>query len=149
MKLNELVVAPGAKKDRKRVGRGFGSGTGKQSGKGHKGSHARSGKNKPRLGSEGGQTPLVRRLPKRGFSNINRKTFAVINLRDLNCFEAKTEVTLKLMVERNLVKQIGDGVKVLGVGPLNVKGLTVSAHAFSASAKAEIEKQGGSVQVLN
>ena len=115
MKLHELKPAEGSRKVRNRVGRGIGSGNGKTAGKGHKGQNARSGGG-VRLGFEGGQTPLFRRLPKRGFTNINRKEFAIVNLSTLNRFEDGTEVTPELLLETGVISKLNDGVKVLASG---------------------------------
>lgn len=144
MKLHELKPAEGSRQVRNRVGRGTSSGTGKTAGRGQKGQKARS---KVRLGFEGGQMPLFRRMPKRGFNNINRKEYAIVNLETLNKFEDGAEVTPALMVEAGIVKNEKDGVKVLGNGELNKK-LTVKANKFSASAKAAIEAAGGQAEVM-
>ncbi|AIK40699.1 50S ribosomal protein L15 [Bacillus pseudomycoides] len=146
MKLHELKPAEGSRKVRNRVGRGIGSGNGKTAGKGHKGQNARSGGG-VRLGFEGGQTPLFRRLPKRGFTNINRKEFAIVNLATLNRFEDGTEVTPELLLETGVISKLNDGVKVLASGAVEKK-LTVKAHKFSSSAKEAIEAAGGSVEVI-
>lgn len=146
MKLHELKPAEGSRKERKRLGRGIGSGQGKTAGKGHKGQNARSGGG-VRLGFEGGQTPLFRRLPKRGFTNINRKEYAVVNLDALNVFEDGTEVTPELLIETGLVKKELAGVKVLAKGSLEKK-LTVKAHKFSSAAKEAIEAAGGQTEVI-
>lgn len=141
MKLHELKPAEGSRKVRNRVGRGIGSGNGKTAGKGHKGQNARSGGG-VRLGFEGGQTPLFRRLPKRGFTNINRKEFAIVNLSTLNRFEDGTEVTPELLLETGVISKLNDGVKILASGAVEKK-LTVKAHKFSSSAKEAIEAAGG------
>ncbi len=146
MKLHELKPAEGSRKERNRVGRGIGSGNGKTSGKGHKGQNARSGGG-VRPGFEGGQNPLFRRLPKRGFTNINRKEYAIVNLDALNRFEDGAEVTPALLLETGVVSNEKAGIKVLGNGTLNVK-LTVKAHKFSASAKEAIENAGGTTEVI-
>ncbi|PLR65765.1 MULTISPECIES: 50S ribosomal protein L15 [Bacillaceae] len=146
MKLHELKPAEGSRKTRNRVGRGTGSGNGKTSGKGHKGQNARSGGG-VRPGFEGGQTPLFRRLPKRGFTNINRKDFAIVSLDKLNLFEDGTEVTIELLLEAGMISKVRSGVKVLGNGKLEKK-LTVKANKFSASAKEAIEAAGGSAEVI-
>ncbi|MBO1515341.1 50S ribosomal protein L15 [Metabacillus bambusae] len=146
MKLHELKPAEGSRKTRNRVGRGIGSGNGKTAGKGHKGQNARSGGG-VRPGFEGGQTPLFQRLPKRGFTNINRKDFAIVNLETLNRFEEGTEVTPELLLETGIVSNVKSGVKILGNGQLEKK-LTVKANKFSASAKEAIESAGGSVEVI-
>ncbi|QDQ04042.1 50S ribosomal protein L15 [Bacillus sp. BD59S] len=146
MKLHELKPAEGSRKVRNRVGRGIGSGNGKTAGKGHKGQNARSGGG-VRLGFEGGQTPLFRRLPKRGFTNINRKEFAIVNLSTLNRFEDGTEVTPELLLETGVISKLNDGVKILASGAVEKK-LTVKAHKFSSSAKEAIEAVGGSVEVI-
>ncbi|PFJ12908.1 50S ribosomal protein L15 [Bacillus cereus] len=146
MKLHELKPAEGSRKVRNRVGRGIGSGNGKTAGKGHKGQNARSGGG-VRLGFEGGQTPLFRRLPKRGFTNINRKEFAIVNLSTLNRFEDGTEVTPELLLETGVISKLNDGVKILASGAVEKK-LTVKAHKFSSTAKEAIEAAGGSVEVI-
>lgn len=146
MNLHELKPNPGARKSRKRLGRGIGSGFGKTSGKGHKGQNARSGGG-VRLGFEGGQTPLFQRLPKRGFTNINRKEYAIVNLDSLNLFDEGTEVTPELLIESGVISKTKNGVKILGNGTLEKK-LTVKAHKFSASAKEAVEKVGGQTEVI-
>jgi large subunit ribosomal protein L15 len=146
MKLHELKPAEGSRKTRNRVGRGTGSGNGKTAGKGHKGQNARSGGG-VRPGFEGGQTPLFQRLPKRGFTNINRKDFAIVNLSTLNRFEDGAEVTPELLLETGIVSNVKSGVKILGNGQLEKK-LTVKANKFSASAKEAIESAGGTVEVI-
>ena len=147
MKLNSLYPNDGATKTRKRVGRGPGSGLGKTSGKGHKGQNARSGGG-VRPGFEGGQLPLFRRLPKRGFTNAMFKTrYAVINLSDLNKFDNGAEVTPEILKNMGIVKNLQDGIKVLGNGTLEKK-LTVKANKFSLKAKEAIEKSGGKIEVI-
>ena len=147
MNLSTLRPNDGATFTKKRVGRGTGSGLGKTSGKGHKGQNARSGGG-VRPGFEGGQLPLFRRLPKRGFSNARFKTtYAVINLSDLNLFEDGAVVTPELLKEMGLLKNQLDGVKVLGNGTLEKK-LTVKAHKFSSKAQREIEGLGGKIEVM-
>lgn len=146
MKLHEMKPAVGARKSRKRIGRGIGSGFGKTSGKGHKGQNARSGGG-TRLGFEGGQTPLFQRLPKRGFTNINRKDYAVVNLDKLNLFDEGTEVTPELLLESGVVSNAKSGIKILGNGQLEKK-LTVKANKFSATAKEAIEQAGGQTEVV-
>ncbi|GGA44272.1 MULTISPECIES: 50S ribosomal protein L15 [Psychrobacillus] len=146
MKLHELKPAEGSRSTRNRVGRGTGSGNGKTAGKGHKGQNARSGGG-VRPGFEGGQNPLFRRLPKRGFTNINRKEFAIVNLDTLNRFEEGTEVTPALLIETGVVSSEKSGIKILGNGTLDKK-LTVKAHKFSASAKEAIENAGGQTEVV-
>ena len=146
MKLHELKYVDGARKDGFRLGRGQGSGNGKTAGKGHKGQKARSGGLR-KLGFEGGQTPLARRLPKRGFTSMNRKEFAVVNLSQLNCFEDGSVVTPEILKECGIVKNAKDGVKILGEGTLEKK-LTVKADKFSGTAVALIEKAGGTAEVL-
>ncbi|MGI5908312.1 MAG: 50S ribosomal protein L15 [Christensenellales bacterium] len=145
MKTHELTPAKGATTKAKRLGRGIGSGTGKTSGKGHKGQNARSGGG-VRPGFEGGQMPLTRRLPKRGFVSIFAKEYAIINVRDLNALEDGTVVTAELLREKGVIRKINDGLKVLGNGTLNRK-LTVIATKCSASAKEKIEAAGGTVEV--
>ena len=147
MKLNNITPTEGAFKERKRVGRGTGSGLGKTSGKGHKGQNARSGGG-VRVGFEGGQLPLFRRLPKRGFSNAKLKIrYAVINLSDLDKFAEGTKVTPELLKEMGVIKNSLDGIKVLGNGKLTKK-LTVKANKFSETAKKEIEALGGTIEVI-
>ncbi|MDQ0163589.1 50S ribosomal protein L15 [Bacillus alveayuensis] len=146
MKLHELQPAEGSRKKRNRVGRGIGSGNGKTAGRGQKGQKARSGGG-VRLGFEGGQTPLFRRLPKRGFTNINRKEYAIVNLTKLNRFEDGTEVTPELLLETGVVSKQKAGIKILGDGKLEKK-LTVKANKFSASAKEAIEAAGGTAEVI-
>ncbi|KMJ55736.1 50S ribosomal protein L15 [Alkalihalophilus sp. As8PL] len=146
MKLHELKPAEGSRKVRNRVGRGIGSGNGKTSGRGHKGQNSRSGGG-VRPGFEGGQNPLYRRLPKRGFTNPTRKEFTVINLETLNRFDAGTEVTPELLIESGTVKNVKIGIKILGNGKLE-KNLTVKAHKFSASAVEAIEAAGGKTEVI-
>ena len=146
MKLHELQVVEGARHSRKRVGRGTGSGHGKTACKGHKGQNARSGGG-VRPGFEGGQTPLFKRLPKRGFTNVNHKEYAVVNVEDLNVFESGTVVTIENLQEKGLVKKVYDGVKVLGNGKLE-KNLTVKANKFSKTAEAAITSAGGTIEVI-
>ena len=146
MKLHELKPAEGSRKVRNRVGRGTSSGNGKTSGRGQKGQKARSGGG-VRPGFEGGQTPLFRRIPKRGFQNINRKEYAVVNLETLNRFEDGQEVTAAVLVEAGIVKNEKDGIKVLANGKLERK-LTVKANKFSQAAKEAIEAAGGTVEVI-
>lgn len=146
MKLHTLKPAEGARKERNRVGRGQGSGNGKTSGRGQKGQKARSG-GRVRLGFEGGQQPLFRRLPKRGFTNINRKDYAIVNVETLNRFEDGTTVTPALLIESGVVKNEMSGVKILGEGNLEKK-LTVQAAKFSKSAEEAITSKGGSVEVI-
>jgi large subunit ribosomal protein L15 len=146
MKLHELKPAEGSRKERKRLGRGIGSGQGKTAGKGHKGQNARSGGG-VRLGFEGGQTPLFRRLPKRGFTNISRKEYAVVNLTVLNRFEEGTEVTPELLIETGVVSNEKAGIKILAKGNVEKK-LTVKAHKFSSAAKEAIEAAGGNTEVI-
>jgi large subunit ribosomal protein L15 len=146
MKLHELKPAEGSRHERKRLGRGIGSGQGKTAGKGHKGQKARSGGG-VRIGFEGGQTPLFRRLPKRGFTNINRKEYAVVNLDALNRFEEGTEVTPELLIETGVVSNEKAGIKILAKGNVEKK-LTVKAHKFSSAAKEAIEAAGGTTEVI-
>lgn len=146
MKLHDVSPAPGARKERKRLGRGIGSGLGKTSGKGTKGQNSRAGGGvKP--GFEGGQMPLQRRLPKRGFTNKFRTTYALVNVEDLNRFDAGTEVTPELLLQTRLVRQPKDGIKILGNGELTVA-LTVRAHKFSQSAAEKIAAAGGKAEVI-
>lgn len=146
MKLHEIKPAQGATRAQKRVGRGTGSGHGKTSTRGHKGQWARSGGG-VRPGFEGGQMPLTRRLPKRGFSNIFAKEYATVNVRDLNCLEDGTVVTAQSLKEIGLINKIGDGLKVLGHGELNKK-LTVKATKLTKTAQDKINAAGGSVEVI-
>ncbi|GGJ28993.1 MULTISPECIES: 50S ribosomal protein L15 [Paenibacillus] len=146
MKLHELSPAPGSRKERKRVGRGTSSGTGKTSGRGHKGQNSRSGGG-VRPGFEGGQNPLYRRLPKRGFVNPTRKEYALVNVAELNSLAADTEVTPEFLMEQGMVKNAKSGIKILGNGDLTVK-LTVKANKFSQSAVEKIEAAGGKTEVI-
>jgi large subunit ribosomal protein L15 len=146
MKLHELSSETGARHTRKRVGRGVGSGMGKTSTRGHKGQNARSGGG-VRPGFEGGQNPLYRRLPKRGFNNPFRKEFAIVNLEELNKFAAGTEVTPEVLMESGIVKNPRDGIKILGNGEITVK-LTVKANKFSQSAVEKIQAAGGQTEVI-
>ncbi|KRM28911.1 ribosomal protein L15 [Limosilactobacillus panis DSM 6035] len=144
MKLNELKPAAGSRSKRLRRGRGLSSGHGFTSGRGTKGQKAHG---KTRLGFEGGQMPLYRQIPKRGFTNINRKEYAIVNLTALNKFDDGTEVTPQVLVENGVVKNLKSGVKVLGSGKLEKK-LTVKANKFSASAVSAIEAAGGKTEVM-
>ncbi len=144
MKLHDLSPAPGSKKARKRIGRGPGSGTGKTAGRGHKGQRSRSGFSQ-RFGFEGGQMPLVRRVPKRGFTNIFRVEYSVVNLDRLADFDG--EVTPQALIDHGLARS-NRPVKILGDGEVE-KALKVSAHKFSKSARAKIEAAGGSCEVLD
>jgi large subunit ribosomal protein L15 len=146
MKLHELKAAPGSSRARKRRGRGTGSGLGKTSGRGMNGQNSRSGGG-TRLGFEGGQMPLYRRIPKRGFTNIFGKTYEIINIDDLNTFEAGTVVTPAMLEEAGFVKQVKNGVKVLGDGTLE-KNISVQAQKFSKTAVEKIEAAGGKAEVI-
>ncbi|MDD4568764.1 MAG: 50S ribosomal protein L15 [Tepidanaerobacteraceae bacterium] len=146
MRLHDLFPAEGSSKKPKRVGRGIGSGQGKTSTRGHKGQKARSGGG-TRPGFEGGQMPLYRRLPKRGFTNIFKKQFAVVNIDDLNVFEENTKITPEILIEKGIIKKVLDGVKILGNGELKIK-VDVVAHAFSKSAIEKIEAVGGKAEVI-
>ena len=147
MKLNTVYPNDGATTTRKRVGRGTGSGLGKTSGRGENGQKSRSGYSR-KAGFEGGQLPLYRRIPKRGFSNaLFKKEYAVINLSDLNKFNDNTEITPELLKEMGILKNQWDGVKILGSGTLEKK-LIVKAHKFSNVAKEQIEKLGGKAEVI-
>ncbi|PWL81619.1 MAG: 50S ribosomal protein L15 [Clostridia bacterium] len=146
MKLNELSPAPGSVRDAKRIGRGHGSGQGKTAGKGHKGQKARSGHGM-RPGFEGGQMPLQRRIPKRGFNNIFAAKAAVINVGALKAFEDGAVVDAAALKAAGIVKNIENGVKILGNGTVDKK-LTVKVTAISASAKEKIEKAGGKAEVI-
>lgn len=145
MKMHELGPAYGATTKRKVVGRGIGSGTGKTAGKGHKGQKARTG-GKIRRGFEGGQTPLYRRIPKRGFNNHFAKEYAIVNIADLEVFDNDTVVDSKVLIEKGLVNKELDGIKVLGNGKLTKK-LTVVATKFSKSAIEKIQAVGGKIEV--
>lgn len=147
MNLNELKPAAGSKKDSFRVGRGHGSGNGKTSGKGHKGQKARSGGG-VRPGFEGGQMPIYRRLPKRGFTNVFAKVYTEINITALNSFEDGTTVNAESLKAAGIIKKINDGVKVLGRGDLTAKNLTVQAAKFTKSAEEKITAAGGKVEVI-
>ena len=144
--LNQLKPVEGARHTRKRKGQGVGSGLGKTAGRGQKGQNSRSGGG-VRPGFEGGQITLFKRLPKRGFKNVNRKEYAVVNVSDLNVFENGAEVTIETLIKAGLVNKTYDGVKVLGNGTLEKK-LTVKASKFSASAEAAIKNAGGTVEVI-
>ena len=146
MELSNLRPAEGSKhSDNFRRGRGHGSGNGKTAGKGHKGQKARSGA--PRIGFEGGQMPLYRRLPKRGFTNRNSKTIVGVNVSALERFDNDTVVTVETLLENGIIKNVYDGVKILGNGELTKK-LTVKVNAFSEGAKAKIESLGGTCEVI-
>lgn len=144
--LNQLKPVEGARHTRKRKGQGVGSGLGKTASRGQKGQNSRSGGG-VRPGFEGGQIPLFQRLPKRGFKNVNRKEYAVVNVSDLNVFENGAEVTIETLIKAGLVNKTYDGVKVLGNGTLEKK-LTVKASKFSASAEVAIKNAGGTVEVI-
>jgi large subunit ribosomal protein L15 len=146
MELHNLSPKPGSTKQRKRVGRGPGSGNGKTAGRGHKGQLSRSGYTE-RRNFEGGQMPLIRRLPKRGFTNIFRKDFVIVNVGQLQRFPAGSEVTPEVMLAEGLIRVLADGVKVLGDGTLTVK-LKVKAHKFSRKAQQAIEAAGGACEVM-
>jgi large subunit ribosomal protein L15 len=146
MKLYELSPAEGSKKEAKRIGRGHGSGQGKTAGKGHKGQKARAGKGM-RVGFEGGQMPLQRRLPKRGFNNIFRKNVVAVNVGTLNKFEDGAVVDIAALTDKGIVKNSFDGVKILSNGTITKK-LTVKANAFSKGAVAKIEAAGGKTEVI-
>ena len=146
MKLHELEYTEGARRASFRVGRGIGTGNGKTSGKGQKGQNSRSGGG-TRLGFEGGQNPLFRRLPKRGFHNSTRIEFAIVNVEELEVFEDGVEVTPTLLKEAGLVRKEYDGVKILGNGTLTKK-LTVKANKFSKAAEAAIKNAGGTIEVI-
>lgn len=146
MKLHELSPAPGSKIKRVRVGRGIGSGLGKTSGRGHKGQNSRSGGG-TRPGFEGGQKPLYLRLPKRGFTNIFAKKYATVNVSELNRFEDGAEVNPVSLIEIGLIKNVRDGIRILGNGELNRK-LTIQAHGFTKSAAEKIQAAGGTIEVI-
>lgn len=146
MKLHELKPAEGSKKSPKRIGRGTGSGWGRNAGKGENGQNARSGGG-VRPGFEGGQMPLYRRLPKRGFTNIFAKTITAINVDRLNVFEDNTEVTIDALINKGIIKKVNDGVKILGNGELKKK-LVVKVNKYSESAAKKIEAAGGKAEVI-
>jgi len=146
MRIHDLKPAEGSKKTRTRRGRGIGSGLGKTSGKGHGGQRSRSGGG-VRPGFEGGQMPLIRRVPKRGFTNIFKKEIAIVNLESLNIFEEGNVVTPELMREKGIAKKGKDGIKILGNGEIS-KALTVRANAFSQTAEEKIKAAGGTVEVV-
>ena len=146
MQLHELSPAAGSTHESKRIGRGHGSGWGKTGGKGHKGQKARAGHGQ-RPGFEGGQMPLQRRIPKRGFNNIFAKEYAIVNVAALNKFDANAVVDADALVAAGIIKKACDGVKILGNGKLE-KALTVKAAAFSGSAKEKIESAGGKAEVI-
>jgi large subunit ribosomal protein L15 len=146
MKLHDLAPAPGSTQAPKRKGRGIGSGNGKTAGKGHKGQNARSGGG-VRPGFEGGQNPLYRRVPKRGFNNPFRKEYAIVNIEDLNSFAAGTEVTPQILLEQGVISNPLAGIKILGNGELKVE-LTVKANKFSQSAVEKIQAAGGKTEVI-
>jgi len=146
MELHNLTPKAGSRKDRKRVGRGPGSGNGKTAGRGHKGQGSRSG-TKQKRNFEGGQMPLVRRLPQRGFTNIFRRELVIVNVGQLERFPGGSEITPDLLLAERVVSKLGDGVKVLGDGALKRK-LVVKAHAFSKKAKEVIEAAGGRCEVI-
>ena len=146
MKIHELSAVEGATKEVKRVGRGHGSGNGKTAGKGHKGQKARAGRGQ-RFGFEGGQMPLQRRVPKRGFNNIFAKEFVSVNVNSLNAFDDGAVVDAAALIEKGIIKKEYDGVKILGNGEITKK-LTVKAVAFSAAAKDKITAAGGKYEVL-
>ncbi len=147
MKLNELKPAEGSKKAAFRVGRGHGSGNGKTAGRGHKGQNARSGGG-VRPGFEGGQMPLYRRLPKKGFTNIFAKTYTQVNVSDLNNFADGAEVTAEALKAEGIIKKVNDGIVILGRGDLTAKNLTVKAVRFSATAAEKITNAGGKAEVI-
>lgn len=146
MKLHELKPAVGSRRDRKRVGRGTSSGYGKTSGRGQKGQLARQGGH-TRLGFEGGQMPLFRTMPKRGFNNVNRKEYAIINLNDLNKFEDGSNITVESLKEAGLIKNELDGIKLLANGEVKVK-VNIKLNKVSKAAKEAVEAAGGTVEVI-
>ena len=147
MKLHELQPAAGSKKARTRVGRGLGSGLGKTSGRGQKGQNSRSGGG-VRSGFEGGQMPLYRRLPKRGFNNVFAKQYAEVNVEQLNRFEDGAVVDPVALIEAGILKNVRDGIRILGNGTLETKNLTVIANGFTKSAEEKITAAGGKVEVI-
>ena len=146
MKLHELKPAKGAVRDRKRLGRGTASGQGETAGRGADGQNSRSGGG-TRPGFEGGQMPLYRRIPKRGFTNPFKKVWSIVNVEDLNRFEEDTEITPAILMENGLIKKLNDGVKILGNGEIEKK-LTVKANQFTKSAQEKIEAAGGKAEVI-
>ncbi len=146
MRIEDIRPAEGSTKNKKRVGRGFGSGHGKTSCKGHKGQKARSGGPKG-AGFEGGQMPLQRRVPKRGFKNIFRTEYAIVNLDTIDALKDDAIVTPELLVEKGVIKDVKDGIKVLGNGSIQ-RPVTIKAHAFSAAATAKVEAAGGKTEVI-
>ena len=146
MNLHEAVANPKGRKKKKRVGRGMASGMGKTCGRGHKGASSRSGYSR-KLGHEGGQTPLIRRMPKVGFNNAFRKEYVTVNVARLETMNDGTEVTPKLLKEIGMISKLGDGLKILGDGELTRK-LTVCAHKFTKSAVEKIQKAGGEIKVI-
>ncbi|WP_026400200.1 50S ribosomal protein L15 [Acholeplasma equifetale] len=146
MILSNLKPVPGARTNRKRIGRGPGSGTGKTAGKGHKGQNARSGGG-VRPGFEGGQIPFFQRIPKRGFTNHTRKEYIVVNVGSLNDFEDGSVITPEVLLANGIISKVLSGVKILGQGELTKK-LTIKAHKFSESAIKAIEKAGGTIEVI-
>lgn len=147
MKLQDLAPAPGAKKSRKRVGRGTGSSLGKTAGRGTKGQNSRSGGGTPPW-FEGGQMPLQRRVPKRGFTNIFKKQYAILNIRDLAAFQVQTQIDPKILMEVGLLKKTHAGIKLLGNGEID-RALTITVHKASASAVQKIEAAGGKVEFIS
>ncbi len=146
MKIHELKATPGAKKAPKRVGRGCGSGIGKTSARGQKGQKSRSGGG-VRPGFEGGQMPLSRRLPKRGFTNIFATVYSTLNVRDLNCFEDGAVVDVQTLIDKNIIKKENDGLKILGNGDITKK-ITVKAKKFTKTAEEKIKAAGGNTEVV-
>ncbi len=146
MKLHELSPAPGSKSNKKRLGRGPGSGLGKTSGKGHKGLLARAGRPN-QVGFEGGQIPLIRRLPKRGFTNMFKVDYSIVNIKSLNSIENESSITPAVLKQHKIIKGRSPLVKILGVGDLD-RPVTVEAHRFSRSAKEKIERAGGQAKVI-
>jgi len=146
MRIEDIRPAEGSTKNKKRVGRGFGSGHGKTSCKGHKGQKARSGGTKG-AGFEGGQMPLQRRVPKRGFNNIFKKEYAIVNLDIIDALKDDAVITPELLIEKGVIKKLKDGLKVLATGSIQ-RPVTIKANAFSASAAAKIEAAGGKTEVL-
>lgn len=146
MNLHNLKPTPGSTRNKKRVGRGIGSGTGKTAGTGHKGQNSRSGRG-TRPGFEGGQTPLFKRIGKRGFTNRFRKEYATVNVEELNRYEEGTVVTPELLLKDRVIRKLNAGLKILGDGELTVK-LTVKAHKFSVTASEKVSAAGGTVEVI-
>ena len=147
MKLHSLKATPGSRHSKKRVGRGTGSGHGKTAGRGENGQKSRAGYSK-KIGFEGGQNPLYKRIPKRGFHNFNEVHYEIINIEDLNRIEDTKEITLNVLVEKKLIKNLHKNIKILGKGELNIKVNSIEAHKFSKSAQEKIENSGAKILLV-